>query len=80
MTSTPPLFYWHPQSLEIMRAVRIWRGQGIPVCYTLDAGPNVHVICLSSVSEKIKNNLEQMSFIQRIIIAKPGSGASVLSD
>ena len=80
MTSTPPLFYWEPQSLEVMRAVRRWRGQGIPVCYTLDAGPNVHVICLSSVSEKIKNNLVQMSSIQRIIIAKPGSGAIVLAN
>lgn len=80
MTSTPPLFYWEPQSLEVMRAVKRWRGQGIPVCYTLDAGPNVHVICLSSVSEKIKNNLVQMSSIQRIIIAKPGSGAIVLTN
>ena len=80
MTSTPPLFYWEPQSLEVMRAVKRWRGQGIPVCYTLDAGPNVHVICLSSVSEKIKNNLVQMSSIQRIIIAKPGSGAIVLAN
>ena len=80
MTSTPPLFYWELQTLEVMRAVRNWRGQGIPVGYTLDAGPNVHVICLSSDYEKIKHNLEQMSFIQRVIIAKPGSGAVVLSN
>ena len=78
MTSTPPLFYWEPQTLEIMRAVRIWRGQGIPVCYTLDAGPNVHVICLSSDYEKIKHNLEQMRIIQRVIVSKPGSGAAFL--
>ena len=80
MTSKPPLFYWEPQTLEVMRAVRNWRAQGIPACYTLDAGPNVHVICLSSVSEKIKNNLEQMDFVQRLIIAKPGSGAFLLDN
>ena len=80
MTSTPSLFYWEPQTLEVMRTVRNWREQGIPVCYTLDAGSNVHVICLSSVCEKIKHNLEQMSFIQRVIIAKPGSGAIVLAN
>jgi diphosphomevalonate decarboxylase len=80
MTSTPPLFYWEPQTLEVMRNVRNWRGQGIPVCYTLDAGSNVHVICLSLVREKIKHNLEQMSFIQRVIISKPGSGAIVLDN
>jgi diphosphomevalonate decarboxylase len=75
MTSKPPLFYWEPQTLEVMRTVTNWRAQGIPVAYTLDAGPNVHVICLSSASEKIKNSLEQMDIIQRLIIAKPGSGA-----
>jgi diphosphomevalonate decarboxylase len=77
MTSTPSLFYWEPQSLEVMRNVRNWRSQGIPVCYTLDAGSNVHVICLASAFEKIKNNLEQMNFVQRVIIARPGSGARV---
>jgi diphosphomevalonate decarboxylase len=80
MTSTPPLFYWEPQSLELMRKVRNWRTQGIPVCYTLDAGSNVHVICLSSGLEKIKHNLEQIDFIQRLIIARPGSGARVIDN
>jgi diphosphomevalonate decarboxylase len=80
MTSTPPLFYWEPQSLEVMRAVRRWRGQGIPVCYTLDAGPNVHVICLSFDHEKIKLKLEEMGIIQRVFIARPGSGAIILAN
>ncbi len=80
MTSTPPLFYWEPQTLEVMRNVRIWRGQGIAACYTLDAGSNVHVICLSSALEKIKHNLEQMNFIQRVITSKPGSGARVVNN
>ena len=79
MTSTPPLFYWEPQTLEVMRKVREWRSQGIPACYTVDAGPNVHVICLASAFEKIKHNLEQMNFVQRVIIARPGSGAAVLN-
>jgi diphosphomevalonate decarboxylase len=80
MTSTPPLFYWEPQSLEVMRKVKNWRSQGNPVCYTLDAGANVHVICLSLIFEKIKHNLEQMNFVQRVIIARPGSGARVLDN
>jgi diphosphomevalonate decarboxylase len=80
MTSTPPIFYWEPLTLEVMNKVRNWRGQGIPVCYTLDAGPNVHVICLSSASDRIKNNLEQMSYVQRVIVAIPGSGAFILNN
>src|SRR5918996_167486 len=45
MTSTPALHYWKPASLEVMNCVREWRAEGIQACYTLDAGPNVHVLC-----------------------------------
>jgi diphosphomevalonate decarboxylase len=74
MTSTPALFYWEPQTLEVMRMVRSWRKEGYPVCYTLDAGANVHVICLAEASEKMKTRLEQMSFVKKVIMAKPGAG------
>ena len=46
MTSSPPLVYWQPATLAIMHAVSTWRQQGLPACYTNDAGPNVHVLCL----------------------------------
>src|SRR3989304_10408185 len=49
MTSRPPLVYWQPASLAVMRAVPEWRAGGIAACYTLDAGPNVHVLCLDTV-------------------------------
>src|SRR5262245_12446205 len=41
MTSTPALHYWKPASLAVMDGVRQWRMEGLPVCYTVDAGPNV---------------------------------------
>lgn len=53
MTSTPPLLYWTSRSLEIMRAVSSWRKDGLPVCYTVDAGPNVHCLCPQEVSEEV---------------------------
>jgi diphosphomevalonate decarboxylase len=78
MTSTPALFYWEPQTLEVMQSVRRWRKEGIPVCYTLDAGANVHIICLAEASEKIKNRLKQMIFIKQVITAQPGCGARIV--
>lgn len=79
MTSTPPLLYWEPNSLELMRQVRIWRSQGLPVCYSMDAGANVHILCQAEAGEKVKSLLNQVDFIQRLIIAKPGSGAKIIS-
>jgi len=45
MTSSPPLFYWLETSLSVMRTVVEWRRKGLPAAYTMDAGPNIHVIC-----------------------------------
>ena len=48
MTSNPPVFYWLPETITVMQTVIGWRKAGIPVAYTIDAGPNVHVICEAS--------------------------------
>lgn len=55
MTSTPPLFYWQEATLKVMKTIRAARANGLPVCYTIDAGPNVHVVCeKASAAEVIK--------------------------
>ncbi|MEW6178376.1 MAG: diphosphomevalonate decarboxylase [Chloroflexota bacterium] len=77
MTSNPPLFYWQPISVELMKKVREWRQEGIPVCYTLDAGPNVHILCLSEALSEVKFRLQEIAGIKQILIAHPG-GAAVL--
>lgn len=78
MTSTPPLFYWTPVTLEIMRAVRSWRKTGIPVAYTIDAGPNVHVICESEVADVVKEKLAKCSGIKEILTTHPGDETRLL--
>ncbi len=79
MTSQPPLFYWEPQSLRIMRAVRRWRLEaGIQVCYTLDAGPNVHCICLSEHAAAVADRLGGLLPGIEILQSKVGGGATVL--
>ncbi len=46
MISTAPggAVLWHPQSLAVMNKIAGKRQEGLPVCYTLDAGPNVHLL------------------------------------
>lgn len=72
MTSSPPLFYWQPQSLTIMKSVREWRLEGLPVCYTLDAGPNVHVITTSEYAENINQKLSAIKGVEKIYFSKVG--------
>ncbi len=78
MTSTPPLFYWTPVTLEIIRSVLSWRKTGIPVAYTIDAGPNVHVICEYEVEDVVKEKLEKCMGIKEILTAHPGEETRLL--
>ena len=79
MTSKPPLFYWDPLSLRVMQAVRKWRLEnGLRVCYTLDAGPNVHCICEAADAAAVIANLRELSQNIEILQSGAGRGAYVL--
>jgi diphosphomevalonate decarboxylase len=80
MTSTPALHYWNPASLELMNKVRSWRAEGIPACYTVDAGPNVHVICPESVAHLVDKKLREMHGVEDVLVARVGEGARVIEN
>ena len=78
MTSRPPLYYWEPGTLEIINAVREWREHGLQVCFTIDAGPNVHVLCPGSDAEAVKRRLTSLANIKSILKCTPGGPAWLL--
>ena len=77
-TSTPPLLYWEPTTVEIMKSVRAWRADGLQVCYTIDAGPNVHVICLQNDSARVESLLQQIAGVEAIYHSTAGSGVQLV--
>jgi diphosphomevalonate decarboxylase len=80
MTSNPALFYWQPASLFLIKQVPRWRKEGLPACYTLDAGPNVHIISQESAVEGLKIRLEQVPGVSRVYQAKPGGPTRLADD
>ena len=78
MTSRPPLFYWQPQSLAIMLAVKEWQADGIPVTYTLDAGPNVHLICLPEAVTEVLSCLRQFPGVLDVLKGTPAGPARLI--
>lgn len=75
MTSTPPVIYWQPATLAVMEAVRGWRSQGIPACYTIDAGPNVHVVCEAWAADDIEERLRDIPGVKQVLRATVGGAA-----
>ncbi|MBE0689377.1 MAG: diphosphomevalonate decarboxylase [Anaerolineae bacterium] len=79
MTSRPPLFYWKPASLMLMELIRELRTAGLRVCYTLDAGPNVHCICVRDDASRVKDALDDMSEVLETRTASVGGGVQIIA-
>lgn len=76
--SNPPLSYWEPDSVLVMNLVRELRAEGIPCYFTMDAGPNVKILCRLSESNKIRDKLRQFFNEEQIIVTGPGPGIVLL--
>lgn len=75
MTSHPPLLYWEPITVAIMKSVQRWRAEGLPVCFTIDAGPNVHCLCPTEAAPEVERRLRENLDVKRILVAGPGAAA-----
>ncbi len=78
MTSHPALIYWQPPTLRIMHCVQAWREEGIPVAFTIDAGPNVHVLSLIQHQSELRERLLELPEVIDVLTASPGGAARVI--
>lgn len=76
----PPISYWEPDSVKAIQTVKEIRGLGIPCYVTMDAGPNVKVLCKASDMVKIENLLLKEFKREQIIPTTVGEGIKLLSD
>lgn len=74
-TSVPPLIYWLPGTVACLHAVQALRRGGIGAWATMDAGPNVKVLCLGSDAESVAAALSP--HVDRVEILSPGGDPTV---
>lgn len=79
-SQVPPLMYWNDTTRVIMDAVRRWRRDGLPVYFTIDAGPNVHVLCEGQHEAETLEKLRTFPGIVDFILNRPAEGARVIAD
>ncbi|MCX7839016.1 MAG: diphosphomevalonate decarboxylase [Anaerolineae bacterium] len=75
MTSRPPIFYWSPGMVRVIQAVHAWRGEGLAVYFTLDAGPNVHLICEARDADSVAMRVREIPEVVQVIVNAPGDAA-----
>ncbi len=60
MSSTPGYMLMEPNTVEIIKKIQDFREQsGAKLCFTLDAGPNVHVLYPNIEQERVTNFIER---------------------
>jgi len=80
MTSQPSLLYWTPATVRVMKEVRSWREEGHSVYFTIDAGPNVHLLTLPSCVEEIERALGEVEGVKEVIVCRPGQGVRLIEE
>jgi diphosphomevalonate decarboxylase len=78
ITSSPVLMYWQPATIAVMQAVRQWRVNGLAACTTIDAGPNVHVICTAEAADEVALRLRVIPGVRQVITASVGGPAHLI--
>jgi diphosphomevalonate decarboxylase len=78
MTTEPPTFYWNAGTMTVIHALRRWRDEGLFGYFTIDAGPNVHVICAQNDAAGIEQRLKALPEVQWTITNHPGPGARLV--
>lgn len=80
-TSSPSLVYWLPGTLEVIQAVRRWRADdGLAAYFTIDAGPNVHILCAAADVKTVETRLAALSLVEDILSSGPGPAPVTLAE
>ncbi len=75
MTQDPPLIYWGPGTLSIMHELQEWRtNDNVHAYFSIDAGPNVHVICLKQDAAEVQARLNKNKYVKWTIYNEPCAG------
>jgi diphosphomevalonate decarboxylase len=80
LAAQPGLLYWNGASVECMRRVRVLRGQGVPVFFTVDAGPQVKAVCAPEAIGQVKAALRGIPGVLDVVETGLGAGSRVITE
>lgn len=77
------VYYWAPDTLTLLIAVQGWRAEGLPVFFTLDAGPTVHLLCPAEQADTVVEAVQRLERERegrtwRILRNAPAGGATLV--
>ncbi len=81
MTSDPSYILLKPDSLLVIEKIKEFRSQSrTPLCFTIDAGPNIHVLYPQDSEEVVKDWMKRELGQWNILHDKVGMGPTLLKE
>ncbi len=80
LSARPGLLYWNGTTVDIIHRVRQLRREGIPAFFTIDAGPQVKVICPPDSVQDVEFALSEIKGIHTIYRTGLGEGARLIDN
>lgn len=80
LSARPGLVYWNGATVECIGAVRRLQADGVPVFFTIDAGPQVKAVCLPEAFEKVRSELAAVPGVHHVLESGLGRGARVVEE
>ena len=78
LSSAPPLLFLNAQAVELMHRIRSWRRRdGLEAYFTVDAGPNIHVLCNRPDVGEVTARLNSCPSVQDLIVNGPGPAPEI---
>ena len=78
ISTRPALLYWNAATMAAIHVVHELRASGIPVYFTIDAGPQLKALCLSENARTVADALGQVAGVHETRISTLGHGAQLL--
>ena len=78
LATRPPILYWRAATLDCIHRVWALRAGGVPAYFTVDAGPQVKVLCAAGDAPRVVAGLEMLPGVERVLVCGPGRGAEVI--
>ena len=79
MSTVPPLIYWNGATVDCLKRIRELRSNGVPVFFTIDAGPQVKAICLPEAEDAARSALEDIAGVVDVLATGLGPGLERLA-
>lgn len=77
MSANPAILYWNPETVRLIHEIRKLRKEGVQTYLTMDAGPQVKVICFPEDAQRLAEHLSKMEGVRRVLRSQIGGDSQI---